>query len=85
MDWLDPTLKLVTLPTRPFKALCPIPDDLEGTLPVEHLEPAALASRPLRRVAAADLPGLPPDASSGVPKSDPGLTDRLRALGYLAD
>ncbi|MBW2315740.1 MAG: beta-lactamase family protein [Deltaproteobacteria bacterium] len=30
MDWLDPTLRLATLPTRPFKALCPIPDDLDA-------------------------------------------------------
>jgi CubicO group peptidase (beta-lactamase class C family) len=30
MDWLEPTLRLATLPTRPWKSLCPIPDDLDA-------------------------------------------------------
>lgn len=63
----------------------PIPDDLEGTLPVDHLSPEALAARAPEYVEAAALPGLPPGPHSTAPASDPKLTDRLRALGYLTD
>jgi len=34
MDWLDPALRLATWPTRPFKALCPVPDDLDAVTSV---------------------------------------------------
>lgn len=61
----------------------PIPDDLEGRLPVEYLDPERLEARPPQTVAAAEYPGLPDDGRVGLPKSDPQLTDRLRALGYL--
>jgi CubicO group peptidase (beta-lactamase class C family) len=30
MDWIGPALRLATWPTRPWKALCPIPDDLDA-------------------------------------------------------
>lgn len=63
----------------------PIPDDLEGSLPIDHLDPAVLKQRPPTRVKADALPGLPEDEASGAPRSDPALTERLRALGYLAD
>lgn len=30
MDWIDPAIRVATLATRPWKALCPIPDDLDA-------------------------------------------------------
>jgi CubicO group peptidase (beta-lactamase class C family) len=30
MDWMNAALRIVTLPTRPWKALCPIPADLDA-------------------------------------------------------
>lgn len=63
----------------------PIPDDLEGTLPTDHLDAEVLQKRPPMRVRADALPGLPEDGTSGTPRSDPALTERLRALGYLDD
>ena len=68
-----------------YLADTPIPDDLEGTLPTAHLDAATLEANPPEYVPAAELPGLPPDASSAMPRSDPALTDRLRALGYLTE
>ena len=62
----------------------PIPDDLEGELPEELLDPEWLAAHPPRRVAAADAPRLPdsPDAP-GVQVDDEAMLERLRALGYV--
>jgi len=30
MDWIDRALRLATLPTRPWKSLCPVPSDLDA-------------------------------------------------------
>ena len=68
-----------------YAAGSPLPDDLEGRLPIEHLDPAVLAARPPRLVGAAALPGLPRDELAGVVPTDPALTEKLRALGYLAE
>jgi arylsulfatase A-like enzyme len=60
----------------------PIPDDLEGGVPTRLLDPAQLEARPVRRVPAAELPGLPPEpGGDGV--DDAVLMERLRALGYV--
>jgi len=61
----------------------PIPDDLEGRLPVELLAPAHLARHPPLRVPASRLPGLPAEIAPGERRPDPALIERLRALGYL--
>jgi hypothetical protein len=58
-----------------------IPDDLEGRLPEEWIEPGVLARRPPRRVAAEALPRLPaPDAADA---PDAVLLERLRSMGYV--
>jgi arylsulfatase A-like enzyme len=59
----------------------PIPDDLEGALPERMLDPELLAQRPVRRVPATALPGLP-DEPAGAGVDDAVLLERLRALGY---
>jgi arylsulfatase A-like enzyme len=59
----------------------PVPDDLEGRVPERLLDPEQLAARPVRVAAAAELPGLPPEAA-GAEVDDAVLMERLRALGY---
>jgi len=61
----------------------PIPDDLEGTLPERFLDAEALRARPARRVPASSVPALPASATTGETIDDPGLVEKLRALGYL--
>ena len=66
----------------------PIPDDLEGRLDESLIAPRWLARRPPRRVAAAEMPGLPevevPVSPASVDKAGDGdIERRLRALGYL--
>jgi hypothetical protein len=60
----------------------PIPDDLEGRLPVEILDPGRLAERPPRTIPAAEVPRL---AKSGTTQTidDPALLEKLRTLGYV--
>jgi len=65
-----------------YLAGAPVPDDLERDVPARILEPARLAARPAERVAAAALPGLPPEPG-GADADDAVLFERLRALGYL--
>ena len=60
----------------------PVPDDLEGAVPERLLAPAWRAAHPLRRVLAAELPGLPPEAAEAS-VDDAVLLERLRALGYV--
>jgi hypothetical protein len=62
----------------------PIPDDLEGALPRDWLQPAYLAAHPPRGVPAAQAPRLAPAA--GAPDAavgDAEMQERLRSLGYL--
>jgi predicted AlkP superfamily phosphohydrolase/phosphomutase len=62
----------------------PVPDDLDGRLPVEVLEPGELERRPPRTAAAtawsaaADEQGLELD-----PDEEAAVLERLRALGYV--
>jgi hypothetical protein len=61
-----------------------IPDDLEGRLPLDWIEPAIAAANPPTLVPAHDLPGI--RASGGPAESgseDPRLVEKLRALGYI--
>lgn len=66
----------------------PIPDGLDGRLPTEAFDPAALAARPPRR-ASADSPA-PAVATAAEPpeiaydeEEEATVLDRLRLLGYL--
>lgn len=62
----------------------PLPDDLDGRLDPDWIEPEHLARRPVRYVAAAEAPGLP-DEDDAVTEAedDEDVKRRLRALGYL--
>jgi hypothetical protein len=60
----------------------PVPDDLEGAVPARLLAPAWSRAHPLRRVPAAELPGLP-DEPADASVDDAVLMERLRALGYV--
>lgn len=62
----------------------PIPEDMEGALPEEWLDPDWLAAHPPRRVAADEAPRLPasPEAPA-VQVDDDAMLERLRALGYV--
>lgn len=59
----------------------PLPDDLEGALPVAVIDPGHLAANPPARVPASQAPTLPPDGRDTV--GDPALVEKLRALGYI--
>ena len=62
----------------------PLPDDLEGALPVAALDPGGLAERPPQRVAASAAPRLHNRSSSAVGAAgDQEVTERLRSLGYV--
>jgi len=53
MDWLSQGLRLATLPTRPWKALCPVPDDLDAVTSIgAEADPAegATSAHAVRRV-----------------------------------
>lgn len=71
-------------PLIAYLAGAPVPDDMEGVLPIDWIEPAWLAAHPPRALPAADAPRL--EASEAVPApavGDPEMVDRLRSLGYL--
>jgi arylsulfatase A-like enzyme len=59
----------------------PLPDDLEGALPVAAIDPEHLATNPPAQVPASEAPALPPDDRDTV--DDPTLVEKLRALGYI--
>jgi hypothetical protein len=65
-----------------YLAGAPVPDDLERGVPVRLLDPASVAARPVQAVAAAELPGLPPEPDDAQ-VDDAVLLERLRALGYV--
>jgi predicted AlkP superfamily phosphohydrolase/phosphomutase len=61
----------------------PIPDDLEGRLPEEILDPALLAASPPRVVPAASVPVLADEAPAPAGEAgDEEILERLRSLGY---
>lgn len=61
-----------------------VPDDLEGTLPVDWIDPAWLAAHPPRVVPASEMPGLPARDDAARPDvGDDAMLERLRSLGYL--
>jgi hypothetical protein len=59
----------------------PIPDDLEGRLPLEWIEANHRSQHPPRSVPADSE--LDPGASEAAGIEDPALIEKLRALGYL--
>jgi hypothetical protein len=61
----------------------PIPDDLEGELPRDWIDPAHLAAHPPRSVAAAEVPGLARSPAAPAAGVDDAMLERLRALGYV--
>jgi hypothetical protein len=61
----------------------PIPDDLEGALPRDWIDPAHLAAHPPRGVAAADAPALASSPAAPAAGVDDAMLERLRALGYV--
>ena len=62
----------------------PVPDDLEGTLPRDWIDPAWLKANPPRSVPASQLPGLvPSEAAPAAAVGDPAMLERLRSLGYV--
>jgi predicted AlkP superfamily phosphohydrolase/phosphomutase len=64
----------------------PVPDDMEGRLPAEILEPGELERRPLRRVEAREPPAPVTMAGAGGerdPDEQAAVMARLRALGYV--
>ena len=71
-------------PLIAYLAGAPIPDDLEGQLPTEWLEPDSLESHPPRSASASSLPTLPPLAAPGEDADgDEALLERLKAMGYV--
>jgi predicted AlkP superfamily phosphohydrolase/phosphomutase len=60
----------------------PLPDDLEHPLRTDLLDAAWVAAHPAKRVAAAEMPGLP-HGEAAPAASDDATTERLRSLGYV--
>ncbi|MGH0030360.1 MAG: alkaline phosphatase family protein [Myxococcota bacterium] len=60
----------------------PVPDDLEGQLRSDLLDPAWLAAHPVRRVPAEALPPLPEAPAAEEAADDAAILERLRSLGY---
>lgn len=62
----------------------PVPDDLDGELPLEVIDPQHLTTHPLQTIAAERIP-TPKRAPSAEqsPEERAALTERLRALGYV--
>jgi len=64
----------------------PIPDDMEGRVPTEALEPAALLAQPVRTVSQPGAAATPPQTWSGPvmdEEDEAEMLRRLRALGYV--
>lgn len=76
-------------PLVAYLAGSPVPDDLEGNLPTDWIEPKYAAANPARSLSVMDWPQLQEAMrSSGAGGSesgseDPELIERLRALGYI--
>ena len=61
-----------------------IPDDLEGQLPTRWIDPDHLRRNPPKSAPAAEVPTLHRDAQQHPASAgDAGLTEKLRALGYI--
>jgi predicted AlkP superfamily phosphohydrolase/phosphomutase len=64
----------------------PLPDDLEGRLPLEVLEPEELERRPPQRATATAWAGSNEEEPGGLeldPDEEAAVLERLRALGYV--
>ena len=62
----------------------PLPDDLEGRLPTEWIEPDHLRAFAPRSVPASTLPRLAPVTAPGADaEGDEALLERLKAMGYV--
>ena len=71
-------------PLIAYLAGAPIPDDLEGRLPTDWLDPDHLAAHPPQAAPAATLPTLPPLTAPGEDADgDEALLERLKAMGYV--
>jgi hypothetical protein len=71
-------------PLVSYLATGAVPDDLEGRLPRDWIDPAWLAAHPPRVVPAAEMPGLPARGDAARPEvGDDAMLERLRSLGYL--
>ncbi len=71
-------------PLLSYLAGQPIPDDVEGQLDPDLIDPLYLATHPPQSVTASELPALPavaPDGQEG--EGDEELDERLRSLGYI--
>jgi hypothetical protein len=64
-------------------AHAPIPDDLEGRLPIEWLTARELDAHPVERVPAGDMKGVPRQAAPEGDATDRTLRENHRRLGYL--
>jgi predicted AlkP superfamily phosphohydrolase/phosphomutase len=75
-------------PLVAYLADSPLPDDLEGKLPLDWIKPEAAAKNPPRVVSVSELPE-PPTMTDGLDSKDdsgsedPALIEKLRALGYI--
>jgi hypothetical protein len=73
-------------PTVLYSLGLPIPEELQGRLPVEVYRDAALKENPVRKAAAgARAPGGPEDGASvrGELEDEETILERLRELGYI--
>jgi predicted AlkP superfamily phosphohydrolase/phosphomutase len=65
----------------------PVPEDMEGRLPTETLEPAALQARPVETVVTPESATVEPSHTPGGPvldeEAEAEILKRLRALGYV--
>lgn len=71
-------------PLISYLATGTVPDDLEGVLPLDWIDPAWLAAHPPRVVPASEMPGLPARDDATRPEvGDDEMLERLRSLGYF--
>lgn len=71
-------------PLISYLATGAVPDDMDGVLPVDWIDPVWLAAHPPRVVPASDLPGLPAREDATRPDvGDDEMLERLRSLGYF--
>lgn len=66
-----------------YLAGSPVPDDLEGAVPVRWIDPRVLAARPVETAPAAAMPGIDRQAPGTPETTDPALLEKLRSLGYV--
>jgi predicted AlkP superfamily phosphohydrolase/phosphomutase len=86
---LSDSLQIVdVVPLILYAMDAPVPEDLDGRLPIGVIDGSWLASHPpICSTATAPPPRLPPDPAAGLPldevKGEEAVLDRLRSLGYI--